>query len=59
MYQPIIGILSDTMRHHSPIFGDIPKHYVNEKYVKLQRRHGEAVITGMNLSQAPVGALSI
>ncbi len=40
MYQPIIGILSDTMRHHSPIFGDIPKHYVNEKYVTAVEKNG-------------------
>lgn len=40
MQEPIIGILGDTMRHHSAPFGDIQKQYVNEKYVAAVAKNG-------------------
>lgn len=40
MYSPIIGILGDTMRYHSPAFGEVEKQYANQKYVTAVEQNG-------------------
>lgn len=40
MKEPVIGILGDTMRHHTAAFGDVGKHYVNQKYVSAVEKNG-------------------
>lgn len=40
MNKPIIGILGDTMRHHTVSFGDVDKHYVNQKYISAVEKNG-------------------
>ena len=40
MDRPIIGVLGNTMRHLSSVYGEVEKQYVNEKYIFSVEKNG-------------------